>query len=151
MKVFYLPLDFMVTIYDKVRKRCDDITAALVLYESGWELGSRLGRSYAKKYVEPSEAIYLIPEVVKMIGLDAEVKDGLIVVRGGPGLATACSFERGLVAGVMSGLTRAPWDARAEIKDDLCIIKPRVRGVALEEVGSVREDLRSRVQGDDLL
>jgi len=151
MRAFYLPSDFIITLYDKVSKRCDEITAALVLYESGWELGSRLGREYAKKYVDPSEAIYMIPDIVKMVGLEAEVRNGLIVIRNCPGLVTSCSFERGLVAGIMSGLTRAPWDARAEKEGEACIIKPRVRGVALEEVGGVKEDVRHRVQGDDIL
>ena len=151
MKALYLPPDLLITVYDKVSKRCDEVTAALVLYESGWEIGSRLGREYAKRYVEPEEAIYMIPEVLKMIGLESEVSNGLIVIKGCPGLATACSFERGLVAGIMSGLTRAPWDAKAEIEGEVCVIKPRVRGVALEEVGGVKEELRSRVQGDDLL
>ena len=138
-------------MYDKIRKRCDEITATLILYETGWELGNRLARSYAKRYIEPSEAIYLVPEIIKIIGLNAEVHNGLVTIKDCPGLATACSFERGLVAGIISGLTRAPWDARAEISEGMCIIKPRVRGVAIEEAGSVKEDVRSRVQGDDIL
>ena len=151
IRALLLPIDFPVLLYDKISKRVDEITASLVLYDLGWEIGARVSRNAFLKHFEPPDALEKVPELLKLIGLEGEVVDNRVVVRDAPGFANGCAFERGLVAGIMSGLCRAPWDAVAEVDGTNCVIKPRVRGVSPEEAGNVAESLRDRVQGEDLL
>ncbi len=151
LKALLLPADLPVLIYDKISKRVDDVTAALVLYEVGWEVGARLARNAFLKHFEPPEALAKVPELLRWIGLDAEVVGKEVLVKESAGIASGCHFERGLVAGIMSGLCRAPWDATARVEGTACVIRPRVRGVSLEEVGDVAKGVRDRVQGEDLL
>jgi len=151
LRALLLPVDLPVLLYDKMSKRIDEITASLVLYEVGWEVGARVSRNAFMKHFEPPEAIQKVPELLKWIGLEGEVLDGAVLIKDAPGFSTGCQFERGLVAGMMSGLCRAPWDAVAKVDGTNCVIKPRVRGVSPEEAGDVAESVRDRVQGDDLL
>jgi len=151
VRALLLPIDAPTLIYDKVSKRGDEILATLVLYEFGWEVGSRVASSAFKKHFEPPEALEKVPELVKWIGLEAEKEGEEVVIRDAPGFSYGCPFERGLVAGIMSGLCRAPWDASARVEGTDCIIKPRVRGVSAEEVKDVGEGVRSRLQGEDIL
>jgi len=152
LKALVLPADLMIVLYDKVKKRADEITASLVLYEVGKEAGARVARNFFEKVMEPDEALEKIPELLRWIGFTGFVKDKRVFIVEALGIATrdesgVCHFERGLVAGFMSGLTRAPWEAVAEVTDEECIIKPRVSGVGVEELGEVDERVRGRLQG----
>ncbi|UXD21988.1 hypothetical protein IPA_00535 [Ignicoccus pacificus DSM 13166] len=152
LKALLLPADVMIVIYDKISKRADEVTAALVLYEVGKEMGARIARNAFEKVMEPKEAFSKIPELLRWIGLEGIVKDSKVYMPSALGIATedeegVCHFERGLIAGFMSGLTRAPWEAVAEIGDEGCVIKPRVGGVKIEEVEELDERVRSRLQG----
>jgi len=147
-----LPVDITVIIYDKISKRADEVTAALVLYEAGKDMGARIARNSFEKVLDPKEALQKVPELMRWIGLEAVVKDGKVYLPNALGIATSdeegtCHFERGLVAGFMSGLTRAPWEAVAEVSEEGCIVKARVGGVKLEEVSEVDERVRDRLQG----
>jgi len=151
IRALLLPIDLPVLLYDKIEKRADELTAVLVLYELGWEIGARVSKNAFARHFEPPEALEKVPEVLKWIGLEGEVVNSKVVVKDAPGSTNGCAFERGLVAGIISGLCRAPWDAVAEVEGTNCVIKPRVRGVSLEEVGNVAEEVRGRVQGEDIL
>ena len=152
LKAMLLPADVMIVLYDKISKRVDEITAALVLYEVGKDMGARIARNFFEKVMEPDEALEKVPELLRWIGLSGVVKGGKVYMAETLGIATAdeegvCHFERGLIAGFMSGLTRAPWEAVAEIEEGGCAIKPRVSGVRVEEVGELDERVRGRLQG----
>ncbi len=152
LKALLLPADVMIIIYDKISKRVDEVTAALVLYEAGKDLGARIARNSVDKVLEPEDALRKIPELMKWVGLEGIVKDNKVYVLEALGIATrdeegVCHFERGLIAGFMSGLTRAPWEAIAEVEEGGCVIKPRVGGVKAEEVSELDERVRGRLQG----
>lgn len=133
-----MPSDVFVVVYDKIRKREGEMLAAVVLYESGKEMGARIARNSYERVLSPEEAVREIPKILGWIGIEALQRGNEIYLIDAIGIATSdeegvCHFERGLVAGIMSGLTRAPWEGTAKIEEDGCIIKLRLGGLSEEE------------------
>ncbi len=147
VRAMILPLETIILIYDKVRKRSDEMVAALALYEVGKEIGIRLARNTWGVVMEKGEALKKVIDVFDMIGLNAVLIGETIVVEG-PGVILedkegSCHFERGVVAGVLTALTRGPWEATAEIKEGQCYVKPLIRGLKAEEEEEVERIRRS--------
>ncbi|ALU12107.1 hypothetical protein EYM_00335 [Ignicoccus islandicus DSM 13165] len=124
--------------------------AAVVLYETGKEMGARIARNSYERVMDPEEAIREVPKILAWIGIDSLQKGNEIYVMDAVGLATSdeegvCHFERGLVAGIMSGLTRAPWEGIGRLEEDGCVIKLRIGGLTEKEAKGLEERLRNRV------
>ncbi len=147
IRAVILPLEIIILLYDKIKKRSDEVVAALALYEVGKEIGARIARNMWNVVMENDKALKKVVEVFDMIGLNASLIGGKVIVEG-PGAILedkegSCHFERGVVAGVLTALTRAPWEATAESREGFCHISPIIRGLKADEEEEV-EGIRRR-------